>query len=389
MIKTVKRIVGNILNKTPLCPYVQKYRKRDYLYYYKKACERNEIVDKRVLMLSDSRDTLSGNFEFIDRELKNRGYAVDYFLRSSLDVRKTKEERKELCDKMSKAQFVVVDDFYPIVYPMRFREGSKLIQVWHAMGAFKTVGFSRMGKPGGPNPRSLSHRNYDAAICSSEDVRKNYAEAFGISIDKVYATGVPRTDIFFDEQYKINTKEYIYNKYPQLKGKKVIMFAPTFRGNGQKSAHYDFSWIDFEKLKEKLGPEYCFILKIHPFVKNIEEMPNEDDFFINMTEEREINDLLFVTDILITDYSSVIFEASLLDIDTVFFVPDLEEYMASRDFYYPFEDYMFGKEARNTEELIDCIKEPAKDEKKIQKFKTKFCGACDGHSTKRVVDTLF
>ena len=80
----------------------------------------------------------------------------------------------------------------------------EVIQLWHACGAFKTFGFSRMGKVGGPSSKSRNHKNYTKAIVSSESIKKNYAEAFGISEDKVVATGVPRTDIFFDEKYKNN-----------------------------------------------------------------------------------------------------------------------------------------------------------------------------------------
>ena len=164
-----------------------------------------------------------------------------------------------------------MDDFYPIIYPLKLRKNTKLIQVWHAMGAFKTVGYSRMGKPGGPTSKSLTHKNYTAAITSSEAIRKNYAEAFDMDIEKVHAVGIPRTDIFFNQEYINNTKEKIYNKYPMLKNKKVILFAPTFRGNGQNSAYYDFSVINFNKIKVSLKDEYVFIIKLHPFIKNITE----------------------------------------------------------------------------------------------------------------------
>lgn len=385
IIKKIKRF----LNTSWFCPYIQKLRRLDYIIYYKYFCRHNKVDKKTVLMASDSRETLGGNLEFLDAELKSRGYKVTYFLKKSLNETKTKEDKKELCKMMAEAGYILLDDFYPIIYALPIRKETKVIQVWHAMGAFKTVGFSRIGKPGGPNPRSLSHKNYSAAITSSESIRKNYAEAFGISQDKVYATGIPRTDVFFDEEYKDSVRRNLYEKYPQLENKKVILFAPTFRGNGQKSAYYNFEWIDFERIKEEFEDEYCFIVKLHPFVHNVEEIPGDNDFYLNMTQERDINDLLFITDILITDYSSVIFEASLLDIDTIFYVPDLEEYTASRDFYYPFEEYMFGKMPRTQEELIEAIKHPLNDEKKRREFKEKFCNACDGESTKRVVDTLF
>lgn len=385
----IKRFLVNILSHSWFCPYLQKFRKRDIIFYYNYYCKKMPVNPNKVLMLSDSRSSLGGNLEFVDKRLKEKGYEVDYFLKNTLQEKKTKEEKKNLCKLMAQARFIVLDDFYPIVYALSIREGTELYQLWHAMGAFKTVGFSRIGKEGGPNPRSLSHRNYTGAIVSSEQIRKDYAEAFGIALKKVHATGIPRTDVFFDDEYKRRIRESLYEKYPELIGKKVILFAPTFRGNGQATAHYNFEWIDFDKMKRELGDQYCFIIKMHPFIHNIEHLPENDGFFLNLTMERDINDLLFITDILITDYSSVIFEGSLLDIDTVFFTPDLEEYIESRDFYYPFSEYMFGKMARNQEELLDAIRKPENDSEKRRLFKAKFCGSCDGHATERVVEKLF
>mgnify|MGYP002550644385 CR=1 FL=1 len=377
-----------LINKSWFCPYLQRLRRLDYIIYYKYYCYKGSTKNKFVLMASDSRESLGGNLEFLDTELKTRGYKITYFLKKNLNEKKTKKDKKLLCKMMAEAQYILLDDFYPIIYAIPIRKETKVIQVWHALGAFKTVGFSRVGKPGGPNPRSLSHKNYSATITSSESIRKDYAEAFGISLDKVYATGIPRTDVLFDDDYKSCIRDRIFSKYPQLKDKKVILFAPTFRGNGQKTAYYNFEWIDFKKIKEELGEKYCFIIKLHPFVHNIESIPEDDNFFLNMTQERDINDLLLVTDILITDYSSVIFEAALLDIDTIFYVPDIEEYTASRDFYYPFEEYMFGQLAKTKEELIEAIKAPQNNREKKDMFKKKFCDACDGKSTKRVVDEL-
>ncbi len=344
---------------------------------------------KQVVMLSDSRASLSGNLEFVDAELKKQGYDVKYFFKRSLKETKTFREIVQLCRLMASSKYIVLDDFYPIVYPLKIRKNTELIQVWHAMGAFKTVGFSRLGKPGGPSPTSLSHKNYTAAITSAEGIRHNYAEAFGIDIDKVHATGVPRTDIFFDDAYIQKTKRRLYTNYPSLREKKVVLFAPTFRGSGQNSAHYNFDWIDFQKIEETLGEDYVFIVKLHPFIQHTKSVPWDNDMFLDMTTEREINDLLFITDILITDYSSVIFEASLLNINTIFYVPDLVEYTESRDFYYPFEKYTYGQIAENMEELLDAICHPANDVEKLEEFKEHFCGACDGTATKRLVATLF
>ncbi len=104
---------------------------------------------------------------------------------------------------------------------------------------------------------------------------------------------------------------------------------------------------------------------------------------------RDINDLLFVTDILITDYSSVIFEYSFIRKPIIFYVPDFEEYMNSRGFYYPFEKYTYGPMVRTTDELITAIKEEKFYEEKLNKFIDFFCSACDGKSTTRFIEFFF
>lgn len=384
--KILKLLPNNL--KGFLKRMLQYIRRSDciILYTFYKITTKQD--SKKVLFLSDSRNDLTGNFEFIYKRLEKEDLKLNTFLKKKIKDKKTFKEKRILMKLIAESKFVLIDDFYPLIYALKLRKNTKLIQVWHAMGAYKTVGYSRMGKVGGPTSYSLTHRNYSATIVSSESIRKNYAEAFNMDINKVYATGIPRTDIFFDKDYKSKVENRIYKKYPKLKDKKVILFAPTFRGNGQNTAYYDFSLIDFKKLKEKYSKDYVFIVRPHPFTKNIDEMPKEDDFFINMTEEREINDILFITDILITDYSSVIFENSLLNNKAIFFVPDLEEYIASRDFYYDFSKYTYGDVCKNMDELLKAIDNPTLDLKKLKEFKEYFVSSCTGNSTENFVKTL-
>ena len=367
---------------------LQKLRQIVYISLYKLFCIFNRLDDNKILFLSASRASLTGNFKFVYDEIKKRKkYEINMMLKSNLKIKYSIKQKIKLVRLISTSKYIFLDDFYPMIYALKLRKGTELIQLWHAMGAFKTVGYSRMNKEGGPSKHSLTHKNYTGTIVSSESIRENYAEAFGISIDKVHALGVPRTDIFFNEKYAERIKNKLYKKYPILKEKKVILFAPTFRGNGQKSAHYNFEWFDLKKFSETFNKDYVCIFKLHPFIKNKPDYDIENDpFYIDLTSEREINDLLFVTDILITDYSSVIFEYSFFKKPVIFFTPDLEEYKNSRDFYYPLEKYTYGEVAKNFDELIKKVKQNKINKKKLDKFYEFFCSSCDGHSTKRVVD---
>jgi CDP-ribitol ribitolphosphotransferase len=335
---------------------------------------------------------MSGNFDFVYRELKKEKpeYQYRFLLKASTGAPKTYWELSRLAYDLATARFIVVDDFYPIIYPLKIRTGADFIQLWHAVGAFKTFGYSRVGRPGGPDPHSKNHRNYTKAIVSSKNVAKHYAEGFGINEDKVIATGIPRTDVFFDQEYQTNVREALYSKYPFLREKKVIIFAPTFRGDGQQSAYYPQEYLDLKKLYDSLHDEYVFLFKMHPFVKDYWEIPDRyRDFFYDLSGYREINDLLFISDILITDYSSVCFEYALLNKSMIFYSPDVEEYIASRDFYYNYYSFIPGPLVRTVDELIRTIEDKQFEMEKLQSFVEYFFDHTDGKSSKRVVDLLF
>ena len=369
----VKRILGNLTLKT--------------IYVFLKF---QKTKPNKVVFLSDSRTDLSGNFEFVYNELQSRGgYAIKYMLKPSIDAKRSLKEMLTFIQYIATSKYILLDDYYPQIYKYKIKKDIEVIQLWHASGAFKTFGFSRLGKKGGPSINSRNHKNYTKAIVSSENIRINYAEAFGISKDKIISTGIPRTDIFFDKEYKNKKLNEIYNKYPMLKEKKVIMFAPTFRGSGQKTATYDFDKFNIKKFAEGIGDEYIVICKFHPFIKQRMYIPKEyNNFIIDLSHEREINDLLFVTDILITDYSSVCFECSLLNKPMIFFAYDLEEYILSRDFYYPYETFVPGPIAKSIEDIIDIINGKKFEMERLEMFRKKFFDHFDGKSTKRVVDLL-
>lgn len=369
---------------------MQKIRMLDFVLLYPIFQLFIKQRNNEVLFLSDSRDDFSGNFEYVKKEIEARKkYNINGIFNNTNQKKKRRTPRKKflILKSLAKAKYVFVDDFYPLIYPIKLKKGKKLIQLWHAMGAFKTVGYARAGKKGGPNGYTFTHRNYTGTIVSSESIRKDYSLAFGMDVEKVHALGIPRTDIFFDDKYKKETKRNLYKRYPKLKGKKVLLFAPTFRGNGKNGAYYDFDKIDFQRLQDELGDDYVCIIKLHPFIKNAPDFDFENnEFYLDLTSEREINNLLFVTDILITDYSSVIFEYSFFRKPLIFFTPDFDEYTKSRDFFYSFDKYNYGVRADTMDELIECIKCNKAANGKIDEFHEYFCSACDGHSTQKVVD---
>ena len=154
--------------------------------------------------------------------------------------------------------------------------------------------------------------------------------------------------------------------------------------------YYKFDELDISKMKNLLGEEYVVAMKLHQFISNSPKWEDKySDFIIDLSNEKEITDLFFIADILITDYSSVVFEYSLLNKPMLFFAYDLEQYIADRDFYYPYESFVPGPIVKNTDELINVIRSNSFDMDKVKEFREKFFDHFEGKSTQRVIDMLF
>lgn len=362
------------------------YLEKMYRYY-----SRTGVVGNRVSFLSSRRMDMTGNLGFVYSALlkDNKNYNIQELLDPNPLLRMSLRNIRKMAYLCATSKVILVDDFFPILSLIKLKEDTKLIQLWHACGAFKTFGFTRIGKKGGPNQNSMNHRNYDYAIVSSQEIAKYYAEGFGIPSTHVLATGIPRTDIFFSKDYKNKVVDHFYKEYPKLRDKKIILFAPTFRGNGKESAYYPESRFNPVEVYEATNREYAIIIKHHPFVKNKLNVPEEyKDYIIDLSEKSELNDLLFVTDLVITDYSSLIFEASLLNIPMLFYAYDLRRYIASRDFYYEYELFVPGKIVINQVRLIQSILDGDFETEKIETFKNRFFDHVDGASTNRVVTLI-
>lgn len=350
-----------------------------------------KIKKNQVVFLSNRRGDLTGNFEFIYNILKKDD---NLDIRFVLDANETKQisliHFLQIGYYFGCSKVVLVDDFLELLFMMPRRKGTTLMQLWHACGAFKTFGYTRLGKEGGQRQDSPNHRNYDYATVSSKEIAKFYAEGFGLSLEKVVATGVPRTDVFFDQEYRKNVTAAFYEKYPKLREKKILLFAPTFRGNGKNSGYYSVEQFDVNSLYEQLNGEYAIVIKHHPFVKSRNKIKKEyQDYIIDMSANSELNDLLFVTDLLITDYSSVVFEASLLNIPMLFYVYDLNQYIATRGFYYEYETFVPGKIVYDFGEIAPAIQSGDLHEEKLEPFKRRFFDGLDGKSSERTVQLIY
>lgn len=351
------------------------------------------LKKNKVLFISDVRNVLDSNLKYVYDNLDGNKFEKIVDLKQDRAYHRSFFKYIKTIYDLTTSKYIILDDFVFYIGHIYLRKEQEVVQLWHALGAFKKFGYSRNDLKN----IDKGYKKYTKVITSSENIRECYSEAFGVTIDKVKATGIPRTDMFFDKENIKEKKEEIYLKYPELKNKKVITFAPTYRGKSLRDAHYDFDKLDVDKIYNELKEGYIFIFKWHPAIYNNIKLGNikgydlekYNGFFIDLSDNRDINDLLLVTDILVTDYSSVIFDYLFVNKPIVYFSYDLPEYEAERGLYYPFNDYVYGDITKNTKELIDSIKKEDLTIETRKAFKQKFMEACDGDSTKKTCDWIF
>ena len=278
---------------------------------------------------------------------------------------------------------------------LKLRPETKYVQLWHGCGVFKKVGLSTIDKSFGKSAKSHKeypvNTNYSYVTIASPELSWIFEESMGIEKDSgiIVPTGISRTDEFFDKEFIDRSYNKLYEKIPHAKDKKVILYAPTFRGNVETCTTPDV--LDIEAFAKELGDEYILILKHHPSVKNLPEIPEiyNETFAFDMTRGHgmNINELMTVADICISDYSSVVFEYSLFERPMLFFVYDLEDYIDARGLYYEFNEITPGPLCRTNEEMLDYIKniEERFDKQEVIDFKNKFMCSCDGHSSERIL----
>lgn len=278
------------------------------------------------------------------------------------------------------ARLFVVDNAYLPIHVAPHRRTTTVVQVWHGVAGIKRVGFD-MSRPPHEPERTFLHRYYDHVVCSSEAWRPAYATAFRTPLERVLALGAARTDFFFDEAALAASAASVRASNPQLEGRRLVLYAPTFRGRGPaKRAAAD---LDAVRLRAALPADVVLALKAHP---NLDPAATPRDGFDLVFEPAlELNDLLAATDILITDYSTSIIEWALLRRPLILFVPDLAAFEADPGLYLDYRTEMIGTLATTADEVAAVINEGRFTAGDVDAFLERHLGACDGHASERFV----
>jgi teichoic acid ribitol-phosphate primase len=278
------------------------------------------------------------------------------------------------------SRWFVVDNAYLPVHVLRHRAGTTVIQVWHAVGALKRFGWDAHRPVADPERRFL-HRHYDWVVCSAEASRAAYAAAFRTPTERVVPLGTPRIDGLVNEERLAAVRERVLDAYPVMRDRRVVLYAPTFRGRGIGKQAAD--GLDAVALRAVLSSDHLLVLKTHP---NLDPaMTPTAGFDLVVDPLTDLNDLLAATDVLVTDYSSSIFEWALLRRPLVLLVPDLEVYEREPGLYLDYRTQMIGVQVVDASGVADAVMNARPDPATWDAFIHHHLGVVDGRAAERFV----
>ncbi|OKK23984.1 hypothetical protein AMK09_08075 [Streptomyces sp. CB02488] len=358
--------------------------------FYWAARRLNPPRGNKILFASEMRTGLGGNLARVHDRMIERDLDKKYKFSHSFRIPSTanKWSTLRLIYRLATSDTVLMDDYFGLLGNLTISPETKIIQLWHAGSGFKAVGYSRFGKYGSPK-LSNAHRKYTYVITGSKHLVPVYAEAFGVEESAVVPTGLPRIDTFLNEEHSQKVTDDFFAAYPQFRGKKIVLFAPTFRGKSISDAHYDYDRIDFEKLHEVCGDKYVVLFRMHHFISEAPPIPEEySDRLVDFASFPDTNDLLHVTDVLVTDYSSVIYEYTLLDKPILFYAYDKDTYSVIRGFHRDYDSVAPGTICVTFDDLLKALQDEDFDLSKVEEFRRENFDYVDTNSADRVIDWL-
>lgn len=288
---------------------------------------------------------------------------------------------------LATARYVFLDnEFLPMAY-IRFSKRTKVVQLWHGTGTIKKFGQD-------VNEGTLKKLEYRAnqrithLIVNSEQVKKEYASAFGIPDDRIYVLGLPRTDLMLNRPFLEKRRKSFFEDHEELRGKKCILYAPTFRDAEVANPQIH---LDLDRMSAELPPDEALMIRLHPYVANQmggELESGKWDNIINVSGYPGVTTLLAAADMLITDYSSIVFEYCFLNRPMIFYAYDLEAFESSgRSFYRDYKTFVPGPVAASQSELMRCMAEA--DVSANERFIRENFDSLDANSTNRLLELIF
>ena len=412
----MKKIIINIIKKNQFLRSL--LRKMVYLkkrIIYKRCCKKNEIEEKMIIFESFMGRTYSDNPRAIYEEMLNNPKYKDFEFIWAFK----KPEEKENIEQLSRATLTKYNslEYYKYYSKAKYfvsnsripeaikpREGQVYIQTWHGT-PLKRLGYD-LTTEGGNALNSLKDmqkkykvdaERYSYLLAPSKFCTEKFTSCFNLKENnpncEIIEEGYPRNDFLSNYTQEDISKIKNSLNINDIGNKKIILYAPTWRDNQHTSGvGYTYKTeVDFDLLQKELGNDYIILFRAHYFVANSFDFEKYKGFIYDVSHYESINDLYVISDMLITDYSSVFFDYAILKRPIIFYMYDLKAYQEDiRGFYIDLKE-LPGNIVENESDLvkeINNLKNNFSYDERYQKFHDKFNSLEDGKATKRVLEKI-
>ncbi|SNU08301.1 CDP-glycerol glycerophosphotransferase, TagB/SpsB family [Lachnospiraceae bacterium] len=362
--------------------YIKMYVQNVYLpQIYKSAVKHTSVNRNKVIFADLHSDKIPYSMRAMYDRLKKEGREISIYCR---DMRKMSGRElvaflKAFMKEYAAAGYVYICSYFLPVSSCDKRPETKVIQLWHSGGLLKKMGYDTLDDIPEYYKGNVT-ANYDLVTVSSEVCVPVWERALKLPAGITKATGLARTDIYFDDDWNYEKREEFYNLYPDARGKRIVLYAPSFSGN---AADPECAGIEgIRRVFQRIDDKYFLIIKLHPNLRN-----KYPEYFSERSVSISTEDILPVTGILITDYSSVLFDYCLYRRPFILYTPDIDSYKKTRGFYVDIEKFP-APIAKTEEELEIILKNKTYfdySEQDYEDFCMKYMGECKGNSIDNIL----
>lgn len=353
---------------------------------YHRAVSRYQ-VERRILVITDGAKFSNEEYRSLLKILESQ----ERFKVQRIAIGKGEASDEKIAEALAKAKYIITAHPIEKLCGIRWRKETKLILIGgapvtylaYALGAkYKIKSVEKY------NRRKLSMEMNLVQVASERCIAGYQKTHNGNSMVEYQVSGSCLTDLYFDENYKRAAKKRLYEVFPEAEGKKVICYVPCFRYRNAKSLYLQM--FDLELLQKHLGRDYVVLVNMQGDYRtkstNRIEIPG---FAKDMTGKMAIRSQFCAADIIVGDYRDSMFETPLLGVPVFMSAGDSEKFEETRNTLYPIEDLQYGIKVENTEDFIEKVNTVQDYDYSVsERYKEKYLTKCDGHSARRLFDSL-
>lgn len=361
----------------------EEWQHRLWNWVYKISCF-HSLRENRVLLLAEYKRVPEDQYDYLAKGIREKETRIDVEEAScpcpwnELKIK----ERFKIIRKMASSKVIIVNDRIQQLEFVKLRKETLVVRL-AGDGSFLKDGYALQDKMGISRVNEENWK-YEAVITNGKNNAAFISESYGIPMEKVKLFGMPGDDVLTHREVREKIKADLIAKYPVLSQKRVILFAPSYRGTTRKNATYPDAEFKLNELFQSEPENTIVIIRSHPYVRTYFGSFQEYENRILQLNEESLEALMCVADVMITDYHDAIFQAAAIGLPIVFFIPDHKKAMAENGVYYDYETYVPGPIAQNMNVLCSQLKTAGAQKAKLDLFARRYMETFDGYATDRI-----